>query len=116
MIGAAGRRVRVHEPARVVPGDRDGRDVVQPARARRLGEGDDVAGAVDVRRPVRGFVGGEVVDRAEVQHVVHRGEAAQFDAERVFGQVTGDGYQPVGVRPVLDEGASRPREVSRTSA
>ncbi len=56
------------EPAGVIAGHRDGRDVVQ-RRTESRGEVDHRPGAVDVGRRLL-LARGEVVDRAEMQHVV----------------------------------------------
>jgi hypothetical protein len=66
---------------------------VHAAGLDRLGELDHVAGALDVGEPLRLGVGGHVVDRGEVEDVVHAAQPLDIrggDAEAGLGEVADD--------------------------
>ena len=98
------------EAALVLTGDGHRRHMVQPARAEPPGQLDDAAGALDVGGAVLLVVGGHVVDRREVQHVLDPGEVVEdggVEPEIVRGQVADDGNELL----VADQVAAAPAQL-----
>ena len=88
--------------ALVEAGGGDRADLVEAAGLDRAGELDRVPGALDVGDLLRFGVGGDVVDRRQVEEVVdlaaHRHQVLLGDAEAGLGEVAGDrdDARPVG--------------------
>ena len=72
-----------------------------------VGELDGVARAVDVQRVVGRGIGGHVVDRGEVEHVLdaalQRGDILVGQAEPRLAQVAGDRLHAIAGAPTRDE-------------
>jgi hypothetical protein len=98
---------RLVEDAPEVAGHRDRRHLVEAPGADRLGQGQRVAGALDVHRVVGRVVGRHVVDGREVEDVVDAprvlGDPRGVDAQRGRRQVPGHRHDPAVV-PLAQQG------------
>ena len=98
---------RLGEEALVLAGGGDRRDVVQAARAQRVGELDGVARALHVRDTVALVVGGHVVDRREVEEMVDAArvlvDPRLLDTQAPLLEVPDDGLDAVRCAPALDQ-------------
>ncbi|GLZ37829.1 hypothetical protein Acsp05_14530 [Actinokineospora sp. NBRC 105648] len=82
-------KVRLGIATAVIARDSDGRNMVQEARVDRGGELEHVPRALDVGHAVDLVGRGEVVDRAQVDHVVDDADQTRrIDPQAGFGQIT----------------------------
>ena len=70
------------EGALVKPGGRNRADMMEAARLDRLGEGERIGHARDVRGDDLGWLCGQVVNRGEMKEMVY----LAFELARVFGR------------------------------
>ena len=95
------------EVALVLAGDRDRGRVVERARLQVVRQVDRVLGAADVEERVLRLVRGHVVDRGEVEEVVHapaqRVARLRRDAEVGLREVPADGVDAAGAAEPLDD-------------